>query len=95
MTDKEKILQQAIIEKDRAYSEEIEVLKRIITARDATIKQLEDKCDHIDEMLDDWVMKENEYIPTSKREKDLANYGWNKCVYAIRESFKKKGIKLK
>ena len=39
-----------------------------------------------DEISDDWVLKDNEYTPTSNREVDLANYGWNQCIKQIRKA---------
>lgn len=29
------------------------------------------------------LKKPNEWLPSSKREKDLANYGWNRCLLAL------------
>ena len=42
----------------------------------------------VKEVFDDWFLKDNDFIPTSKKEKDLANYGWNSCVYSIRKYLK-------
>ena len=41
------------------------------------------------------LKKKNDYIPTTKRERDLSNYGWNQCLdFLARKGYLKQANQL-
>lgn len=54
-----------------------------------TVKLALEQYSIICDIFDEWSIKDNDIIPTTNRERDLSNYGWNKCITQLRKALTK------